>query len=101
MNPRHAAAWGALIGLLIPIGIYLTSYIFSPTGSMVELYILFCLWPGAILMAGIAVAGPAANPLAFQLLVLVISIGTNVVLYAMLGWFVARVFGRAVRRRPA
>jgi hypothetical protein len=87
MKPRHAAAWGALIGLLIPIGIYLTAYIFPPTESMVEVYILFFLWPGAILIAGIAVAGPAANPLAFQILVLVISLGTNVVLYAMLGWF--------------
>ncbi|HSZ23677.1 MAG TPA: hypothetical protein VK782_11050 [Candidatus Sulfotelmatobacter sp.] len=101
MKPSQAAAWGAFIGLLIPIGIYLTASIFPPTESMVEVYILFCLWPGAILIAGIAVAGPAANPLAFQILVLVISLGTNVVLYAMLGWFVARVFGRSVRPRPA
>jgi hypothetical protein len=101
MKPRHAAAWGALIGLLIPIGIYLTAYIFPPMESMVGVYILFCLWPGAILIAGIAVAGPAANPLAFQILVLVISLGTNVVLYAMFGWFVARVFGRSVRTGPA
>lgn len=92
MKPRHAAAWGALVGLLIPIGIYLTSYIFpSITGGIW----FFWLWPGAVLIAGVAVAGPAGTPLAFQVLVLVISLGTNVVLYAMLGWFAARVFRRS------
>jgi hypothetical protein len=91
VKPHRAAAWGALIGLLIPVGIYLFSYIFP----MIDVYSwLFWLWPGAMLLAGIAAAGPAANPLAFQVLVLVISLGTNIVLYAMLGWFTAKVFRR-------
>jgi hypothetical protein len=98
MKPRRAAAWGALIGLLIPIGIYMTGYIFP----LVDAYgWLFLLWPGAILLVAIGVAGPAATPLALQIVVLVISFGTNVVLYSMLGWFVARVFGGPVRPYPS
>ena len=54
----------------------------------------FWLWPGAVLLVAIGVAGPAGAPLAFQVFVLVISLGTNVVLYALLGWFAARVFSR-------
>ena len=92
MKPRQAAAWGALVGFLIPIGIYTTSYIF-PSMTGVELW--FCLlWPGVVLLVAIGVAGPAGTPLAFQVFVLLISLGTNVVLYAMLGWFAARVFCR-------
>jgi hypothetical protein len=92
MNPRHAAAWGALVGFLISIGIYTTSYIFSSMMGVEDWF--FWLWPGAVLLVAIGVAGPAGAPLAFQVFVLVISLGTNVVLYALLGWFAARVFSR-------
>jgi hypothetical protein len=99
MKPRHAAAWGALIGFLMPIGIYVAMFI-SPSVIAFDSW-LFWLWPGAILLETIGVSGPAATSLAVQVLVLIIALGTNAVLYSMLGWLVARVFGRPVRPHPA
>jgi hypothetical protein len=90
MKPRHAAAWGSFIGLLMPIGIYVTMFIF-PSVIGLDSW-LFWLWPGGILLVTIGVAGPAVHSLAVQVLVLIISLGTNAVLYAILGWFAARVF---------
>jgi hypothetical protein len=71
----------------------MTLYIF-PSMMDAESW-FFWLWPGAVLLVVIGVAGPASTPLAVQVLVLVISLGTNVVLYAILGWFAARVFHRS------
>jgi hypothetical protein len=88
MKLRHAAAWGALVGLLMPIAIYGALYIDESVWGIWPL--LVCLWPAFYFIVGMAVAGPAFTPPAIQVLVLVISVGTNVVLYAILGWFAAR-----------
>jgi hypothetical protein len=91
MKPRHAAAWGALLGLLIPIAINVALYV--DESSSVRIWrLLVCLWPGFYFIIAMAVAGPAFTPPVIQVLVLVMSVGINVVLYAILGWFAARVF---------
>ena len=85
MKTRRAAAWGALVGLVIPIAINLALYIDE---SAIEFFRLFvCLWPGFYLMVAMGVAGSAAYPPAMQVLTLAISLGSNIVLYATLGWF--------------
>lgn len=84
MKARRAAAWGALVGLLIPIAI---NALYLDESAMEFFRLFVCLWPGFYLMVAMGVAGPAAYPPAMQVLTLAISLGSNVVLYAMLGWF--------------
>jgi hypothetical protein len=84
MKPRHAAAWGALVGLLIPIAITVAVGVDDSLWAIWKLFIF--LWPALYFVIGMAVAGPAFTPHATQWLVLVICVGTNVILYAILGW---------------
>jgi hypothetical protein len=99
VKPRHAAAWGALVGLLIPIAITVAVGVDDSLWVIWKLFIF--LWPGLYFVIGMAVAGPAFTPPATQWSVLAISVGSNVVIYAMLAWLAARILRHPIRPRPA
>ena len=74
MKPRHAAAWGALVGLLIPIAITVAVGVDDSLWVIWKLFIF--LWPGLYFVIGMAV-------------------------YAMLAWLAARILRYPIRPRPA
>ena len=84
MKPRHAAAVAALLGLFVPLTLEGAFWLFhlGPDWSG----LLFLLWPSSIQLMVLS------RPNDPWTLVLVMSIGINMILYAAIGWVIGLLY---------
>lgn len=91
MKPRHAATVAAILGLLIPVTCEAVNYVHPYMAGEWLLWI----WPSSLQLL---VLGGRRDPWPDVAMVLGISIGINMILYAGIGWVIAFIYSRVLGR---